>query len=160
VDLNSQRASRLALGALLLTLYSTLGVVRLVTNALRDANLLRVFVGLVFAAAACAVGVFVARSPSLRRPGTLAALGLTALVYALVLSPMESPEEKLHFVEYGVVALLAFAAAPARWSDPRRLVTAALFTAAVGALDEGFQALLPSRYADQIGRASCRERVS
>ncbi|MGA9519904.1 MAG: VanZ family protein [Myxococcaceae bacterium] len=61
---------------------------------------------------------------------------------------MSSPEEKAHFVEYGVVALLAWAALPAGWRTGRRFVGAALFTLGAGWIDEGIQGLLPSRYYD------------
>jgi VanZ family protein len=84
----------------------------------------------------------------LRRPRTLLALSAVAAVYGLVIWPMESPEEKLHFLEYGVVALLASAGSPVAWSRSRRFIGAALFTLAAGWLDEGIQALLPTRYYD------------
>jgi hypothetical protein len=142
------RLARVALPVVLGLIYATLAGARVVTNALRDANLLRVSVALCFAATAVGVLVAFLRSPALRRPRVLAALGVVTGAYALVVTPMESPEEKLHFLEYGVVALLAFAAAPVGWSHLGRLAGAALFTLAAGWLDEGIQAVLPSRYYD------------
>jgi VanZ family protein len=61
---------------------------------------------------------------------------------------MESPEEKFHFIEYGLVAVLWFLSLPPAWSTPKRTATAALATLASGWLDEGMQALIPSRYYD------------
>jgi VanZ family protein len=142
------RLARVALPVVLGLIYATLAGARVVTNALRDANLLRVSVAVCFGAtAAFVLGAFW-RARALRRPRVLVALVVVAAAYALVVTPMESPEEKLHFLEYGVVALLAFAAAPVRWSHPARLAGAAGFTLAAGWLDEGLQALLPSRYYD------------
>jgi hypothetical protein len=142
------RLARVALPLVLVAIYATLAGARVVTNALRDANLLRVSVAACFALTAVGVLVAFVRSPVLRRPRTLVALGLVAAAYGGVVTPMDSPEEKLHFLEYGVVALLAFAAAPTGWSHGKRLVGAALFTLAAGWLDEGLQALLPTRYYD------------
>ncbi|MFZ5440913.1 MAG: VanZ family protein [Myxococcota bacterium] len=143
----SPRAARFALAALLLSIYSTLGVVRGLTNALRDAGLLRLSVGVAFALAGLGVTVLVLRRPELRRPRTIALLGASAGLYALVIWPMHSPEEKLHFIEYGAVAVLAWLSFPAL-SGGRRFAAAAGFTLAAGWLDEGIQALLPSRYYD------------
>jgi VanZ family protein len=142
------RSARLLLAALLLGIYSTLSVARTVTNAIRDAGLLRASVGTAFALASAAVLALLLRNPALRRPRALVLLLAQAVVYALVVWPMESPEEKLHFLEYGAVAVLAFLALPPRWSNARRLAGAALFTLAAGWLDEGIQALLPNRYYD------------
>lgn len=143
----SPRAARFALAALLLGVYGTLGVVRRLTNALRDAGHLRTAVAVAFALAALGVVGLVLRRPELRRPKTaLLLLGAGAL-YAAVIWPMHSPEEKLHFIEYGAVAVLAWLSLPAL-SGARRFAAAALFTLAAGWVDEGIQALLPSRYYD------------
>lgn len=145
---SGQHLPRVLLAVLLLGIYSTLGVVRVISNALRDANLLRVSVAMVFALVLTALTLVVLKTKALRTPRAF----VTALVllgtYALVIWPMESPEEKLHFVEYGAVGVLAFFSSPARWSEFVRLVAAILFTAAAGWIDEGIQALLPSRYYD------------
>ena len=120
----------------------------MVSNALRDAGRLRLTVGVVFGlAAATLLGVLASRG-WLRRPRVWAVLGLAGAAYAAAIWPMNSPEEKVHFVEYGLVGVLAFFAAPVRLEGFRRFAAAALFTAAAGWLDEGIQALLPSRYYD------------
>ena len=142
------RPARIAVALVLVGIYSTLAVARRISNALRDANLLRVSVAVAFALSLVVLVVFVIRSPSLRRPRVVLSLLGLAGVYALVVWPMDSPEEKLHFLEYGVVAVLAFFAAPVKWVGGSRYVFAALFTGAAGWLDEGIQALLPSRYYD------------
>jgi len=51
----SPRTARIALAVLLLTIYSTLAVIRRVTNALRDAGMLKLTVGVIFALTAVAV---------------------------------------------------------------------------------------------------------
>lgn len=145
---SGQRLPRALLVVLLLGIYSTLGVVRVVSNALRDANLLRASVAVVFGLVLTVLTVVVLKTKELRTPRAFVTALVLVGVYAFVIWPMESPEEKLHFVEYGAVGVLAFLSAPERWSELRRLAAAVLFTAAAGWIDEGIQALLPSRYYD------------
>jgi VanZ family protein len=144
----STRAARITLALYLLTIYATLGVVRIVTNFLRDQGVLRISVVVAFALAAAAMAWLIFRDPRNRTPRV--ALGLLAVgaAYAAVILPMQSPEEKIHFIEYGGVALLAHAASPRRWKPARRFLACALFVAAAGWIDEGIQALLPSRFYD------------
>ena len=91
---------------------------------------------------------------------TAAAVGLF-YVGLLTLVPM-MPEERLHFLEYGVVAALIYLAlcerrARAAEADPTsrdplvRLppaVVAVILTAILGWIDEAIQAVLPNRYYD------------
>jgi hypothetical protein len=140
--------ARAALAVLLLSIYGTLGVIRPFANRLRDAGLMRPTVLAVFVLAGLGLAAWVLRDARLRSARALSALAGVAALYAAVVLPMESPEEKLHFVEYGLVALLAEASLPAAWGRPRRLLAAALFVLAAGWVDEGIQALLPERYYD------------
>jgi len=144
----SPRVARLALATLLVSIYGSLAFVRKLTNALRDAGHLRTVVGVAFALAATAVVVLLVRHPALRRPRTALLVLAAGALYAAVIWPMDSPEEKLHFIEYGAVGVLWFLSLPPQWAMPKRWVTAALATVASGWLDEGIQALIPSRYYD------------
>ncbi len=142
------RAARIALPIYLLVIYATLGVIRVASNALRDAGLLRVTVACIFAAAGAVLLGVLWKKGLLRAARTWLTLLLIGAAYAAAIWPMDSPEEKVHFVEYGAVAVLAWFAAPARLQGFRRYAAAAVFTLAAGWLDEGIQALLPSRYYD------------
>ncbi|HEX7150475.1 MAG TPA: VanZ family protein [Thermoanaerobaculia bacterium] len=139
---------RVALFATILFIYSTLGLVRPLSNWLRDHNLLRLAVGISFALAATAMAWLIFRDPRNRAPKVVASLIVIAGLYGAAILPMSSPEEKIHFIEYGVVALLAEGSAPQRWSATKKYLGAALFVLAAGWGDELIQALLPSRYYD------------
>ncbi len=139
----------LALGTLIL-IYSTLGAARTVVEVLRGDNLLRLSVALVMAATAAVIAWRVGR----QRPGRreVAVVALAGVVYLAALLVMERAEERLHLLEYGLVAAFVF------WALEERRVNAAfggrswlwaiVATAAAGWLDEGIQHILPSRYYD------------
>jgi VanZ family protein len=144
----SPRAARMTLAVYLTAIWSTLGVVRTITNFLRDHGLLRGSVMAAFAIAATAGLWLILRTGRNRSWRMATALLLVGAAYASVIYPMKSPEEKIHFIEYGGVAVLAHASAPRNWSRWRRFTVCALFVAAAGWIDEGIQALLPSRVYD------------
>lgn len=143
-----KRTYRILLALCLLAIYTTLGLVRSITTFLRDAGMLRVGVVAAFALAAAGMLWLIFRDRRNRNRKVVGMLILTLAAYASVILPMDSPEEKIHFIEYGVVALLADAAAPASWRARKRFLLCALFVLAAGWIDEGIQALLPSRVYD------------
>jgi VanZ family protein len=140
----SPRVARIVLAVYLTAIYATLGVVRTITNFLRDRGMLRISVAVAFLLAATCALTLLFRDPRLRTRRFVLALFAIALVYAAAILPMDSPEEKIHFIEYGAVALLAYAAFPVR----RRYLTSALFVIAAGWIDELIQGLLPTRFYD------------
>jgi hypothetical protein len=158
----SARERRLWLmaGSCLLLIFSSLYIARPTTNWLRDANLLRLAVGGAFLLAATLVGMGILRS----RPGwrVWVALGIIATGYVILLSRFELPEEHLHFLEYGIVGGLVFAAllerqkntgdtpggTPGRRGPLWPAVGAFLITGAAGWVDEGIQEILPNRFYD------------
>lgn len=133
-------------------IYSTLGLARVGVEFLRQRNLLRLTVAAVLLAGAAAVaGALVRRRPGRRE---LAVAFGFAVVYAVAVVLMERAEERLHLLEYGLVAGLVFAALEERRRNGGRLppapswLVAVVATAALGWLDEGIQAILPSRVYD------------
>ena len=156
--LTSAREKRLWLQAALvqLVIYASLAYVRAPTNWLRERNLLRLTVGALFLAAV----VLIVRRVLRNRPGVGEWMVLAAFggIYAIVLTDMRMVEERVHFLEYGLVGGLIYAAlrerrdnrveggaAPgllARFPAP----TAMLLTGLLGWGDEGIQALLPQRF--------------
>jgi hypothetical protein len=139
---------RLVLAIYLTAIYCTLGVIRPFTNYLRDHRALRPTVAVLFTLTAIATLLVIFRQKRNRTWPVAGALALTGLLYAAAIYPMDSPEEKVHFIEYGVVALLVDASSPAGWSARKRFFLSALFVLAAGWIDEGIQAILPDRYYD------------
>jgi VanZ family protein len=157
----SRRERRLwsAAGLCVALIYSTLSLARPIAEELRERDLLGLVVGLFFIGIAGLIAwrLAVAR-PERRVVLTVALIGGIYLVL-LTAIPM-LPEERLHFLEYGLVAILIYEAlkerrahltttdstAPA--ADPWPFLMAFLATLALGWIDEGIQAVLPNRVYD------------
>ena len=153
-------------GIAVLVTWATLTWARAVAEWLRDRDLITETMWAIFAAAAGAVLLFVVR----QRPRwlELAVLAGFGAVYLLAILPlMGRPEEALHFVQYGVVGGLFYAALAERGGRPAARADAApgaprpwvgrpgaaalvafLLTAGAGWIDEGIQHLLPERVYD------------
>ncbi len=136
--------------AVMVAIYSTLGPARMLVDALRERNLLRVsFAVVVLLVVVAIVGQWVKRRPSWSEIGV--ALGV-ALAYLVAFLRMGSPEERTHLIEYGIVAALIHQALLERVRHGRRVPAPAALTVGVtallGSLDEGIQAMLPSRVFD------------
>jgi hypothetical protein len=136
--------------AVMLAIYSTLGPARLLVEALRERNLLRLSFALVVILIVAVIAARLVRRRSGRGEFGVA-LGV-ALVYMVAFLRMGSPEERTHLIEYGVVAALIHQALLERVRQGRRVpapaAVAVVATALLGLLDEGIQAMLPSRVYD------------
>ena len=156
---SSDRERRLWLWtlAVVLAIYSTLGLARTLAGALREHGLLGPAFPLVsFLLAMSLVGATVVAHGLKARPGgaeIAVALGVTA-AYLLVFLRMVGPEERSHLIEYGVVGVFIYEALSERASQGRRVpalpLIAVLATAALGVLDECIQIFVPSRVFDPV----------
>ncbi len=162
MDFTSRREERLWRAAVvcLVLIYSSLYIARPIAESLRERNLLRAAVGLVFLVTALLLMGVVRRW----KPGWRIYLGLmmAALLYAPVFLFLKLPEERLHYLQYGLFCGLVHAALMERRNNKpipdnagllKRVVLAPWFVAlvitlAAGWLDEGIQEVLPNRYYD------------
>ena len=149
----SDRERRLWLCALavVVAIYSTLGLVGTLAEVLRERNLLPAsLLFLLFLLVAAIVGSGLKRRPGRRE--VWVALSITAVYGLAVLRMSGSPEERTHLFEYGIVAVLIYHALSERLQNGRRVrapaALALVVTALLGWLDEGIQALLPNRVYD------------
>jgi len=129
-------------------IFSSLSVVRVGTDWLRGRNLLRLTVSGLFVLALGLLVVALLRHARFRRWRLLPVLLGGAGLAALVAMPSPTPEERLHLLEYGGLALLTELALPETWSARRRFAVAFLTTLLVGWCDELVQGLLPTRHYD------------
>ncbi|MDT8386361.1 MAG: VanZ family protein [Thiogranum sp.] len=71
--------------------------------------------------------------------------GVTLVFVAYTWHLRSNPEEAMHFIQYGVLALLVYRALTHHITDTGIYVAAALVTAAIGIVDEALQWLTPGR---------------
>lgn len=148
----SKRERRLWLWTLLAVaaIYTTLGVARPFAETLRSQNLLALF----FVLGMALVGITILFYGLKGRPGGAeigVALGVAA-VYYMAFTRITLLEERTHLIEYGVVAAFIYEALTERKRNGRPVrgtaVIAWLFVVIIGWIDEGIQAILPSRVYD------------
>ena len=99
-----------------------------------------------------ALGVLITFWKDRKRFSSANYIWLAAVIFLLAWQTLElrhgSPIEALHFVEYGVLALLFFRAAVHRNPNPAAYVIAFCCCLCVGLLDESYQWMTPQRYFD------------
>lgn len=139
--------------AVVVAIYSTLGLAGTLAEVLRERNLLPpALLVLMFVTVAAIVGSGLKRRPGRRE--IWVALGVTAVYGTAVLRMGGSIEERTHLFEYGIVAVLIYQALSERARNGRRVwapaVLALVATVALGWLDEGLQALIPNRVYDNF----------
>jgi hypothetical protein len=137
--------------AVVVAIFSTLGLAATLAGMLRDRGLIDNFFFFCFLLVLTAI-VTQGLKTQPRGIEIGVALGVAA-TYLLVIARMAIPAaERTHLIEYGVVAILIFEALTERKSQGRRVPTPALLTvlitALVGVLDECIQAFLPNRVFD------------
>ncbi len=148
----SRRERRLWLWvlAVVAAIFSTLGLAGVLVDVLGERRLLE---AALFAGMIALVGATVLAQGVRARPrGVEVALWLgLAAVYLLVLLRL-TLAERSHLIEFGVLGVLVYEALSERKSQGGRVVAppllAILATAALGLLDEGVQAVIPSRVFD------------
>ena len=136
--------------AVVVAIYSTLGLARTLAGVLREEGILVAS----FALGMVLVGATVLVLGLRGRPGGTEigiVLGI-ATAYYMVMVRMALPEERTHLIEYGVVAVFIHEALKERSSHGRFVPVPALIAVAaasvVGVIDECIQAVIPNRVFD------------
>ncbi len=138
--------------AVVVAIFSTLGLTRTLAGAVRDRGLIDdTFFWAFVATVAAIVVIALTKRPGMAEIGVATA---TVAVYLMVFLRMATPEERTHLVEYGVLAVLVYEALAERASGDGRIrrpaVLAIVATSLVGVGDEIVQAVLPFRVFDPI----------
>ena len=130
--------------------YLTLGVVRDLLQPLEASG----WGPCLFLSGCFLVLVFVLTQGMTKRPGwaeIVAGIGIAA-VYGFTLMSIALPEERMHLIIYGIVALLIYAALLERSASGQKVfaspVVVVMVTAVLGLIDECLQLALPDRVFD------------
>lgn len=129
-------------------IYATLGVVPAPLAYLRSHGILRLTLATLFVL--CWSGLLVLLASRSRQVWRFAALLVLAGAYTTVARRMiTTPEEQVHFIQYGLVGVFfARALRPMLQREGRALVGAFVLAVLAGWIDEILQGLLPSRHYD------------
>jgi hypothetical protein len=134
--------------AYLALLYGSIPFTRAVVLSLNAANLTGLVVTLVFmGAAAGGLGLLVFRY-RLKDPAAYALLVVAATTVAYFAWGLDVPEERVHFIQFGLLSMVA------AWTFAPRLAGVALYgvafavSAAAGVVDEAIQGIVPDRVFD------------
>jgi len=117
-------------------------------------NLLKIYVQfplLIFSVYAGLAGflvLFLFHTLALRRPLTYLLLGVTFIVYTLLLVQVKELEEIAHFVEYGILSCLVYLSLAHGRKSSAKWVFAFLLASAIGILEETLQLWVPTRVFD------------
>lgn len=138
--------------AVVVAIYSTLGLAGTLAGALREQGLLVGF----FVLGMLLVGATILTQGFRVWPGGVeiaVALGVVA-AYLMVFTRMVTPEERSHLIEYGVVGIFIYEALSERARNgapvPVPPLLAVLATAILGLVDECIQVFLPNRVFDPV----------
>lgn len=128
-------------------IYATLGVVPTPLAYLRSHGVLRLTLGALFLLCWCGLAAILwSRS---RRLWRFTALVAIAGIYALVARRVTSPEEQVHFIQYGLVGVLFVRAVrPSVKTEMAAYVIALALSILAGWIDELLQGQLSNRHYD------------
>lgn len=127
-------------------IYSTLSVVRPLCAFLKATTPFSLLVNVFVGALLVLFALVLWRGKRIKKSSTYFFLAAVLLFYACGLAAVQHPEEKIHFIEYGFLAYLAYKAVRLDVQGLPAYGYAFLLTSAFGWIDEGIQFLLPNRY--------------
>ncbi len=150
-EIDSRRPSAAANWALALgyvaSIYATLGVVPAPLAWLRSHGVLRLTLATLFILCWSGLTLLLARRS--RQAWRFAAMVALAGAYAVVARGVTTPEEQIHFIQYGLVGVLFVRALrPTLKNELASYAAAFVLTVLAGWLDEVLQGHLPNRHYD------------
>ena len=131
---------------IILFLFTT--VAREISISLRQHNLLGITITLSFIAAFILIGYYLIFSVHLSDKMAFAGLSIILIILGTMLMGLSVPEEKIHFLEFGFLALLIRKCLSWDLSVKSQYMWAIAITAVIGILDEVLQFFLPLRVFD------------
>jgi len=91
-----------------------------------------------------------------RKPSSYVLCSFVILCYIYGLSKIRFPAEKIHFIEYGVLAYFLYRALRLDVKRSLAYVSAFIMAGLLGWIDEGIQGFLPNRYYELVDvRLNC-----
>ena len=127
-------------------IYSTLSIVRPICEYLKKHTPFAVFMNVLMACLLAALVILLVFKIRIHRGASLVWLFFVLSGYSYGLWMIKYPEEKLHFVEYGLLAFLIHRACCLDLRKELSYIVAFILTSLAGWGDEMLQGVLPNRY--------------
>jgi len=127
-------------------IYSTLYIVRPLCTFLKENTPFNVIVNVGCFLILALLFNHLIQNGKIKRGTTYSLFFLSILLYAIGFLILEYPEERIHFIEYGMLAFLIFRALIIDTRVLLAYTSAFILTSLIGWGDEGIQYLLPNRY--------------
>ncbi len=127
-------------------IYSTLYIMRPVCEFLKQYTWFSFSVNAGMAFFVIFIVLIFVRKKHIRKMSTYFLFFLVMAGYFLGMTLLSIPEERLHFIEYGVLVFLIYRALVLDFKNGQSYFAAFVITSFVGLGDEGIQYLLPNRY--------------
>lgn len=130
-------------------IFASIPFARTIRNVVSDRWSREVFLYMTLLAVALAAGltlIALSRSSKKLLSSYLWTVGVGTVFVGYTIHLRDSPEEALHFVQYGVLSYLAFRALSHRIRDPSIYLAAVTIGLIVGVLDEAIQWVTPRRF--------------
>ena len=128
-----------------LIIYSTLYIVRPICEFLKANTPFELIVNVVMYSILFSVAVF-SFQKKIFKSSSWILIAFVFLAYVVVFIWLKIPEEKIHLIEYGILAFLIFRAAVLDFGETRSYAISFVLASLIGWGDEGIQYLLPNRY--------------
>ena len=146
-SIKKERLQRwMRVGFCVLCIYATLYSVRPICEALKQYTPLSLIINFGMIALFSGVVSVFFKKGYIRKASTCFFLLLVAAVYLLGWKFVPIVEERVHFIEYGVLSFLIYQALALDFKDRHAYFLAFVIASLVGVGDEGIQHLLPNRY--------------
>ena len=132
----------------LLCIYASLPIARPLTEFLRTKIPLNPLITLSFFITFLWINFVLIKKIKIKKRSSYVLLAAITLVGIFILNYIKIPEEKIHFLQYGLLAFLIHRALTWDVSKIKSYWITLILTSACGWIDEGLQHLLPRRYYD------------
>jgi len=127
-------------------IYSTLYIARPICDFLKATVAFSAFVDILCIGLGAAALIGVVKKAKVFNALSYVLLAVVLVSYANGLMTLQYPEEKIHFIEYGVLAFLVYRALALGAHSPKAYAQSFVIVTVLGLVDEGIQYLLPNRY--------------
>lgn len=137
-----------AVGLYVLILYAMLGFARDIVDFLRANHMLVVTILTLASIFSVSIAIALWKTEIWRSPVRLMGIAVTFILAGGFATTLDAWEERIHLVQYAVLALLIGRALWNLKPGSSKFIAIFMLTSLFGAIDEGIQYFLPTRYFD------------